>query len=113
MITEMLDYLKRGFGLDLKDSPKVLSRLKKQAISLKESISSTCSASFTIDYLDYALNDLDQEYEMNREEFDVLAQPIFDEVLVHVHQAMVRSGLRKNQIREIVLVGGSCRLPKF
>ena len=113
MITEMLDYLKRGFGLDLKDSSKVLSRLKKQAISLKESISATCSASFTIDYLDYALNDLDQEYEMNREEFDVLAQPIFDEVLVHVHQAMVRSGLRKDQIKEIVLVGGSCRLPKF
>lgn len=63
--------------------------------------------------IDSIQGELDFEYELSRAEFNELCSPLFERCMQPLRAAMEDSGHTKNEIDEIILVGGSTRIPKI
>ena len=61
--------------------------------------------------VDSLCNDYDFFSEITRAEFDKICKPLFNKCFVCVDKALEDAGLQKEEIDEVMLVGGSCRIP--
>jgi len=93
----------------VKENNKAVRRLRTQCEIAKKILSSAMQTKLTIDTF-YGGEDL--EVDLTRAKFEELCATIFKRTLAPVEQVLKDSGLGKNQINEIVLVGGSTRIPK-
>ena len=91
-----------GIDLDAKKDPKLLQALRDQAERVKIALSSRESAEF-------ASNDYRRTF--TRAEFETLIAPLVDRSLEKCRDALRDADLRKDQIDEVVMVGGSTRIP--
>merc|ERR1719377_38913 len=82
---------------------------RKEVEKAKRALSSTHQTRIEIDAL---IDGIDMSETLTRAKFEELNQDLFKNTLNPVKQVMEDSGLKKNQIDEIVLVGGSTRIPK-
>mmetsp|Transcript_18225 Transcript_18225/g.42432 ORF Transcript_18225/g.42432 Transcript_18225/m.42432 type:complete len:675 (+) Transcript_18225:31-2055(+) len=109
----MLDFciedFRRKFKLDISESKKALRRLRTQCERAKRILSSETSATIEVDALfegqDYSLR-------MSRAKFEEINMDYFKAAMQPVQQCLSDSGLAKSKVHEIVLVGGSTRIPK-
>ena len=88
-------------------SPEVVQRLRRAAIDAKIALSSAAEARFDVD-----LND-GQRYQrtISRQQFEDLIAPVVARTAGPVRQALKDAGLAPSAIDEVVLVGGSTRIP--
>lgn len=86
-----------------------LARLKKECENAKRTLSSSTSTIVNVDSF-YDGNDL--EVQISRAKFESLCDSEFQRCLEPVKKAMVDAKMSKDQIDDIVLVGGSTRIPK-
>ena len=100
---------KRKFKKDLKGNPRALRRLRTASERAKRSLSSSTQASIEIDSL---AEGIDFYSKITRARFEELCNDLFRSCLVPVEKALKDAKLTKNQIHEVVLVGGSTRIPK-
>ncbi len=94
-------------------NPKYLSRvsrLKKECENAKRTLSSTTTTTISVDSF-YDGNDL--EVSLTRAKFESLCATEFDKCFEPVKKAMMDANMSKDQINDIVLVGGSTRIPKI
>ena len=105
-----MEEFKRKFKKDLKSNPRALRRLKTACERAKRTLSSTTQANIEIDSLS---DGMDFYSKITRAKFEELCLDLFSSCLEPVKQALTDSQLNKSQIHEVVLVGGSTRIPKI
>lgn len=101
---------KRMHKKDITDNKRAMRRLKTQCEKVKRTLSSTTSANLEIDSL---ADGVDFFCPITRAKFEQLCDHLFKKCLEPVYQVILDSKLDKSQIDEIILVGGSTRIPKL
>jgi molecular chaperone DnaK len=102
-----LDDIRGDLGVDVSTMPDVLQQLRKAVIDAKIALSAEQSARIYLDLPD------GKKYlrEISREQFEQLIAPIVERTAQPVRQALRDAGLEPAQIDEVVMVGGSTRIP--
>ena len=108
LITIALDDIRGDLGLDLRRNAEAVQTIRKAVIDAKIALSSESSIKLDIELPG------GQHYrrEITREQYEQLIQPVIDRTVGPCKQAMKDAGLKPEQIDEVVLVGGSTRIPK-
>ncbi len=102
-----LDEMHSEHGVDLRAHPGAVQALRKAAIDAKIQLSAQPVAHF-----DLELPNGDRyQREIPREVFESLIEPVLDRTTAPCKQAMLDAGVIPEQIDEVVLVGGSTRIP--
>jgi len=94
---------------DLRGNPRAIKRLKIQCERLKRTLSSTAQAQLEIDSL---FDGIDFNAPLTRARFEELCGDFFQRTLAPVDQVLRDAKLAKSDIDDVVLVGGSTRIPK-
>lgn len=100
---------KRKYKKDLTTNPRALRRLRTAAERAKRTLSSSTEATLEIDAL---IDGIDFYTRISRARFDELCSDLFRATLEPVEKALRDAKMDKTQIQDIVLVGGSTRIPK-
>jgi Fe-S protein assembly chaperone HscA len=108
LIRIALDDIKGDLGLDLWRSGEALATIRKAVIEAKIALSSQDAAKLNVELPGGKL----YQREISREQFEQLIQPIVARTAGPCKQALKDAGLKPEQIDEVVLVGGSTRIPK-
>ena len=102
------DFLKKK-GIDIRSNARAMRRLRTQCEKAKRILSSSAQTSIEVDSLaeseDFSLT-------ITRAKFEELCMSMFKETIPPVEKVLRDSQMSKNQIHEVVLVGGSTRIPK-
>ncbi|GLJ46844.1 hypothetical protein SUGI_0988190 [Cryptomeria japonica] len=99
----------KKYKVDMGRNPKVLRRLRSECERAKRSLSSAVETVIDIDSL---YEGQDFHTKIRRAKFEELNADLFDKCMQLVKQCLQDSKLSKHQINDIVLVGGSSRIPK-
>ena len=102
-----LDEIRSEHGVDLRAHPGAVQALRKAAIDAKIQLSGEPSARFDIELP----NGDHYQREIPREVFEQLIAPILERTAGPCKQALTDAGVTPEQIDEVVLVGGSTRIP--
>jgi molecular chaperone DnaK len=102
-----LDEIHAEHGIDLRTHPSAVQAVRKAAIEAKIKLSSEASASFDIELP----NGDHYQREIPRAVFELLIEPILERTAGPCKQALTDAGLTPEEIDEVVLVGGSTRIP--
>ena len=102
-----LDEIHSEHGVDLRAHPGAVQALRKAAIDAKIALSSKAAAHFDIELP----NGDRYQREIPREVFEVLIEPVLSRTVAPCKQAIADAGITPEQIDEVVLVGGSTRIP--
>jgi len=93
----------------IKEDKKAIKKLKIACENIKRVLSNSMESTLSITNF-YDGNDILDNIE--RKEFEKICQPLFDRLKLPIDDALTDAKLSKNEISEIVLVGGSSRIPK-
>jgi len=102
------DFLRKT-GHDIRENPRAMRRLRTQCERAKRILSSSTQTNIEVDSL---AESEDYNCVITRAKFEELCLPLFKETIPPVEKVLKDSGLAKNSIHEVVLVGGSTRIPK-
>jgi Fe-S protein assembly chaperone HscA len=108
LITIALDDIRGDMGVDLRRNAEAVQTIRQAVIAAKIALSSQSSIRLDIELP----GGKRYQREITREQFEQLIQSIIDRTVVPCKQAMKDAGLKPEQIDEVVLVGGSTRIPK-
>jgi Fe-S protein assembly chaperone HscA len=107
LVAIALDEIRSEHGVDLRHEPGAVQALRKAAIDAKIRLSSEASAQF-----DFELPNGDRyQRDIPREVFEQLIQPVLNRTVGPCKQAIADAGISPEQIDDVVLVGGSTRIP--
>ena len=102
-----LDEIHAEHGVDLRAHPGAVQALRKAAIDAKIKLSTEQAAQFDIELP----NGDRYQREIPRADFELLIEPVLARTAAPCKQAMADAGVTPEQIDEVVLVGGSTRIP--
>jgi Fe-S protein assembly chaperone HscA len=108
LLSVALDDIAGDMKIDVRRSPEAVQRLRNAVIDAKIALSSGEDAKISVVLPD------GQPYQrtITREQFEQLAEPVLQRTADPCRQAMKDAGLTPEQIDEVVLVGGSTRIPR-
>ncbi|XP_055374565.1 major heat shock 70 kDa protein Ba-like isoform X1 [Condylostylus longicornis] len=109
LVNHFAEEFKRKYKKDLRSNPRALRRLRTAAERAKRTLSSSTEASIEIDAL---FEGVDFYTKISRARFEELCADLFRSTLHPVEKALNDAKMDKSQIHDIVLVGGSTRIPK-
>tara|TARA_R110002050_G_scaffold242121_2_gene378461 strand:- start:4173 stop:4619 length:447 start_codon:yes stop_codon:yes gene_type:complete len=96
--------------IDLSDNNRALRRLRTGCEKMKRALSSGSQADLNIDSL---CEGIDFHSKITRARFEELCGDLFRRCMTPVEQVLKDAGVEKSAIDEVVLVGGSTRIPKI
>ena len=112
----IIDWLAEAFkseeGIDLREDPAALQRLKEAAEKSKVELSSATSTEINLPYV--TATDSGPKHlvkKLSRAQFEKLADSLIQATITPCKKAMKDAGLSKSDIDEVILVGGSTRIP--
>ena len=105
-----IDEFKRKHKLDISDNKRSLRRLKTACERAKRTLSNSNSTTIELESL---FEGIDFFSSISKARFESLCMNLFQKCIQPVTQVLQDAGVSKNQIDEIVLVGGSTRIPKI
>jgi len=108
LIAIALDDIRGDLGLDVRRSGESVARIRRSVIEAKIALSSLPSTTLDVELP----GGKRYQREVTREMFERLIQPVIDRTVGPTKQALKDAGLKPSQIDEVVLVGGSTRIPK-
>ena len=110
----LVDYLasqfERKHSVKIRENKKSLAKLKERCEKIKCNLSSSSLEKIRIESV---FNNLDLHASISRARFEDLCYDLFESVLEPIKLVLRDSGLTKSDIDEMVLVGGSTRIPKI
>jgi len=108
LITIALDDIRGDMGLEVSRNGEAVATIRKAVIEAKIALSSQPATTLDVELAG------GQHYQraITRQQFEQLIQPIIDRTVGPCRQALKDAGLKAEQIDEVVLVGGSTRIPK-
>jgi len=106
------DEFKKDNGVDLKKDPMALQRLKEAAEKAKIELSSSVETEINLPYI-IPVDGVPKHLviKLNRAKFEQICDTIFKKLIPISKKALTDSGFKKEEIHEVVLVGGSTRIP--
>ncbi len=109
----LADEFKSDEGIDLRKDPMALQRLKESAEKAKIELSSSSETEVNLPYIT-AVDGVPKHLvkKLSRAKFESLADNLFERCLRPCEQALKDAGVSSSQIDEVILVGGSSRIPK-
>ncbi|XP_050427265.1 heat shock protein 68-like [Adelges cooleyi] len=110
LVSHLAEEFKRKFKKDVKSNPRALRRLRTAAERAKRTLSSSSEATIEIDAL---MEGIDFYTRVSRARFEELCADLFRSTLQPVEKALADAKLDKGAIHDVVLVGGSTRIPKI
>jgi len=113
---KIVDFLATEFksdhGIDLKADKMALQRLKDAAESAKKELSSAEETEINLPFITAdATGPKHLVIKLTRAKFEGMIDDLIKETISHINTAMKEAGLGKNEINEIIMVGGSTRVP--
>lgn len=110
----IVEYLIQEFQnkhkVNIGDNKRIFRRLATAAEKAKRALSTSTTTAIEVDSL---FNGIDLQMTLTRAKFENLCMDIFQRTMAPVEQVLTDAKLAKNQVDEIVLVGGSTRIPKI
>ena len=112
IIDWLADEFQKEEGVDLRQDPMALQRLKEAAEKAKIELSSTTSTEINLPYI-MPVNGIPKHLvkTLTRAKFEQLADKLINATIAHCEQALKDAGLTPKDINEVILVGGSTRIP--
>ncbi len=109
----LADEFKNDEAIDLRKDPMALQRLKEAAEKAKVELSSGTETEINLPYVT-AVDGVPKHLvkKLTRAKFEALADKLFDRCLKPCEAALKDAGMNVSQIDEVILVGGSSRIPK-
>ena len=109
----LADEFKAQEAIDLRKDPMALQRLKEAAEKAKVELSSTSETEINLPYIT-AVDGVPKHLvvKLSKAKFEALADKLFDRCLRPCEAALKDAGYSTSQIDEVILVGGSSRIPK-
>ena len=112
IIDWMADKFQAENGIDLRKDPMALQRLKEAAEKAKMELSSTTQTNINLPFITAdASGPKHLGYTLTRAEFERITKDLLDRCKKPVEQALKDAGLKMGEVDEVVLVGGSTRMP--
>ena len=109
----IIDEFKKDQGIDLHNDKMALQRLKEAAEKAKVELSSAMETEINLPFITAdASGPKHLVLKLTRAKFEALAEPELKKLMPPVEQALKDAGLTAKDIDEVVLVGGSTRIPK-
>jgi len=112
IIDWLADEFKKDEGIDLRLDPMALQRLKEAAEKAKIELSSTTTSEINLPYI-MPVNGIPKHLvkQLTRAKFEQLADSLINRTIEPCKSALKNAGLSTSDIDEIILVGGSTRIP--
>ena len=112
IIDWICEEFKKQEGMDLTNDKQAMQRIKEAAEKAKCELSSVVETTISLPYITADANGPKHlELSLTRAKFEDLSRDLLDRCKKPVEQALSDAGLSKNDINEVVLVGGSTRIP--
>ncbi|MEC3940278.1 molecular chaperone DnaK [Enterococcus mundtii] len=112
IIDHMVAEFKKENGIDLGQDKMALQRLKDAAEKAKKDLSGVSSTQISLPFITAGdAGPLHLEMTLTRAKFDELTGDLVERTKVPVRQALKDAGLSQSEIDEVILVGGSTRIP--
>ncbi len=112
-IVDMLnDEFKSSHGIELKNDKMALQRLKDAAENAKKELSSAAETEINLPFI--TMTDAGPQHlvvKLTRAKFEGMISELIDETIEHIKIAMKEADLSNSEIKEIIMVGGSTRVP--
>ncbi|MCC7086009.1 MAG: molecular chaperone DnaK [Pirellulales bacterium] len=113
LINHVADEFKKENGIDLRNDPMALQRLQEACEKAKKELSSASSTDINLPFITADANGPKHlQVNITRSKFEQLVDHLIERCRKPVEQAMKDAKLTPSQIDEVVLVGGSTRIPK-
>ena len=110
LVNHFAQEFKRKHKKDITENSRAMRRLRTACERAKRTLSSSTQTSIEIDSL---FEGIDFFSQLSRARLEELCMDLFRDTMLPVERALKDSKLSKNQIDEVVLVGGSTRIPKI
>jgi heat shock 70kDa protein 1/2/6/8 len=110
LVDHFIAEFKRKNKKDISDNARALKRLKMACERVKKTLSSTATASVELDSL---FEGIDFNASITRSRFEELCGDIFRKTLEPVDKVLLDAGVDKGSVDDVVLIGGSTRIPKI
>ncbi len=111
IVNWMLEAFKKEHGVDLRNDQLAMQRLKEAAEKAKKDLSSMAQTQILLPYISVGPNGpLNFETTLSRAKFDDMTKSLVERTIGPVRQALKDAGLTKNDIHQVLLVGGSTRI---
>jgi len=105
----VLKLVKKKHSVDLKKNPRALAKLRREVEKAKRALSTVHQTQLEVEAL---IDGEDFSESLTRARFEDLCSDLFKKTLGPVQKVLVDADLKKSEIDDIVLVGGSTRIPK-
>ncbi|KAK0539321.1 adenyl-nucleotide exchange factor sse1 [Tilletia horrida] len=110
LLNHFAEEFKGKYKIDVLSNPKAIFRLAAGCERLKKVLSANAVAPLNVESI---MNDVDAASQLKREELEQLIAPVLERVQAPLAAALEQSGLTKDQIHSVEMVGGSSRVPAF
>ena len=104
------EFERKNKGVELKNSTRSLSRLRTACERAKRTLSNSSQTSIDIDSL---IDGIDFSIHLSRAKFENLCDALFKRTIAPLEQVLRDAQMSKSQVHEVVMVGGSTRIPKI
>lgn len=109
IVNYVIEEFKKKNKVDISDNKKAVRRIRTAAERAKRSLSGQTQTTIEIDAL---YDGIDLNVQLTRAKFESLCADIFTKTLAPVERVLQDAKISKSQVHDIVLVGGSTRIPK-
>ncbi|XP_042859009.1 heat shock 70 kDa protein II-like [Penaeus japonicus] len=109
MVDHFVKYIEKKYKKDITDNKRAMRRLKSACEKAKRTLSSSTEAKISLESL---FDGQDIQLTMSRAKLDELCSDLFQSTLDLVEKALRDAKMDKSSINDVVLVGGSTRIPK-
>ncbi|CAP36719.2 Protein CBG19481 [Caenorhabditis briggsae] len=110
LVEHFITEFKKKAGKDISENPRAIRRLRDACEHAKRTLSSKTDATVEVESL---VDGIDFKSKITRAKFEELCADLFQKTLEPVERALKDSEIDKTKIDEIVLVGGSSKVPKI
>ena len=112
IINWLADNFKRENNIDLRQDKMALQRLKEAAEKAKKDLSGMVQTQISLPFISAGpAGPLHLEATLTRAQFNEMTKGLVERTLIPVRQALKDAGLTANDIHQVLLVGGSTRIP--
>ncbi len=112
IIDWLCDEFKKSEGIDLKNDKQAMQRLKEAAEKAKCELSSVVQTNINLPFITAdATGPKHLDLNLTRAKFEELSHDLLERCKVPVEKAIKDAGISKSELNEVVLVGGSTRIP--
>ena len=112
IIDWLADNFRKENNIDLKNDKMALQRLKEAAEKAKKDLSGTLQTQISLPFISAGpAGPLHQEATLTRAQFDAMTRDLVDRTMIPVRNAMRDAGVTASDLDQVLLVGGSTRIP--